>query len=71
MKTDMYVKMDASEPLLLSEGVCRQLGIVTYHPEVSTSQPQSPAIDAEVRVPTVKIQLLQSVKPEAGPECRC
>jgi len=31
MKTDIYVKMDASEPLLLSEGMCRQLGIVTYH----------------------------------------
>ena len=31
MKTPIYVKMDAREQLLLSEGVCRQLGIVTYH----------------------------------------
>ena len=68
MRTDIYVKMDASEPLLLSEGVCRQLGIVTYHPEVSTSQPQIPVIDAEVRVPTVKIQLLQSVKLPPRPD---
>ena len=26
MKTSIYVKMDAPEPVLLSEGVCRQLG---------------------------------------------
>ena len=34
MKTAVYVKMDAPEQLLLSEGVCRQLGILTYHPDV-------------------------------------
>ena len=34
MKTAMYVKMDAPEQLLLSEGICRQLGILTYHPDV-------------------------------------
>ena len=30
MKTTVYVKMDAQDQLLLSEGVCRQLGIVMY-----------------------------------------
>ena len=34
MKTAVYVKMDAPEDLLLSEGVCCQLGILAYHPEV-------------------------------------
>ena len=34
MRTPVYVKLDAAEQLLLSEGVCRQLGIITYHPEV-------------------------------------
>ena len=34
MQTAIYVKMDAHDDLLLSEGVCRQLGIVTYHPHV-------------------------------------
>jgi hypothetical protein len=34
MKTPIYVKMDAFDQLLLSEGVCRQLGIVSYHPDV-------------------------------------
>ena len=43
MKTRVYVKMDAPEELLLSEGVCRQLSIVSYHPEVlgSTSANES------------------------------
>jgi hypothetical protein len=30
----MYIKMDAYDQLLLSEGVCRQLGIISYHPDV-------------------------------------
>ena len=34
MRTPVYIKMDTKEQLLLSEGVCRQLGIVTYHREV-------------------------------------
>ncbi len=38
MKTTVYVKMDAKEQLLLSEGVCRQLGIVSYHRAVSPGQ---------------------------------
>ena len=31
MKTAVYVKVDACEP---SEGVCQQMGIISYHPEV-------------------------------------
>ena len=34
MKTPVYVKLYAAEPLLLSEGVCRQLGIISYHLKV-------------------------------------
>ena len=34
MVTPVYIKMDAHDQLLLSEGVCRQLDIVRYHPEV-------------------------------------
>jgi hypothetical protein len=30
----VYIKMDAPDQLLLSEGVCRQLGIITYHRDV-------------------------------------
>jgi hypothetical protein len=34
MCTPVYIKMDAADQLLLSEGVCRQLGVVTFHPKV-------------------------------------
>ena len=34
MVTPIYIKMDAPDQLLLSEGVCRQLGIVGYHGSV-------------------------------------
>ena len=37
VSTPIYVKMDAPEPLLLSEEVCRQLGIITYHLKVQES----------------------------------
>ena len=30
LTTPVYIKMDTEEPLLLSEGVCRQLGIICY-----------------------------------------
>ena len=41
MTTPVYVKMDAHEPLLLSEGVCRQMGIISYHPEVKPRKASS------------------------------
>ena len=62
MTTDIYVKMDASESLLLSEGVCRQLGIVEYHPDVIAFQSLPPRVDESVTVPDVRVRLLQSVK---------
>ena len=36
MNTPIYVKMDAHDDLLLSEGVCRHLGIIVYHPRVKS-----------------------------------
>ena len=61
MKTMVYVKMDATEQLLLGEGVCRQLGIVTYHPDVKRCLETVETSDAAVQVPTVRVQLLKSV----------
>ena len=58
LKTPVYVKMDAREQLLLSEGVCRQLGIVQYHEQVSPGDDQKP----EVSVPMVRVHLVQTVK---------
>ena len=34
MKTKLYIKMDAYDQWLLSKGVCRQLAIIDYHPDV-------------------------------------
>ncbi len=34
IKTTVYIKMDAHDQLLLSERVCRQLGVISYHSEV-------------------------------------
>ena len=36
LTTPVYIKMDAEDQLLLSERLCRQLGIITYHPNVVT-----------------------------------
>ena len=41
MRTTVYI-VDAQEELLLSEGVCRQLGILQYHPEVKPWKGKKP-----------------------------
>ena len=38
MNTPVYLKLDAYEPLLLSEGVCQQLGMIVYHPKVQVGR---------------------------------
>ena len=63
MKTSIYLKMDAKESLLLSEGVCRQLGIVSYHPQVTPGGNHSKEkITSDVLVPAVRVQLVETVK---------
>lgn len=74
MCTGVYIKRDAHEQLLLSEGVCRQLDIVRYHPEVEPwrrcrrqSGTSQPAVKAEVAegtatVPTIYVNLVQSLR---------
>ena len=63
MVTPIYIKMKAHDPLLLSEGVCRQLGILTYHPDVRCSvEPPSPESSSKAVVPMVRVQLLKAVK---------
>ena len=62
MKTTVYVKMDAQEKLLLSEGVCQQLGIVTYHPSIEPSEVTDKDSDTDGLVSTVHICLVQSLQ---------
>ena len=63
--------MDACDQLLLSEGVCRQLGILQYHPSVQpcsgeddivelTGNSKLQSSEATAMVPTVRVRLLQS-----------
>lgn len=68
MSTPIYVKMDAREPLLLSEGVCRQLGIVSYHQDVEPREPSKSiqglqaSPESVACVLTMRIKLVQSVR---------
>ena len=68
--------MDAAEQLLVSEGVCRQLGIVNNHPEVQsgyTSTQESaddtvtetsgdPVKVSECRIPTINVRLVRDIR---------
>ena len=60
MKTTVYIKMDAFDQLLLSEGVCRQLGIVAYHPSLVTEK--APRHKETTLVPSIRVSLVQSMK---------
>lgn len=63
MRTPVYVKMDAKDQLLLSEGVCNQLRIITYHSVVSDTQHDVPdQLSPSVTVPCVRVKLLHTVR---------
>ena len=53
--------MDAHNPLILSEGVCRQQGIISYHPSVELQQPATKQ-QTFSKVPTVRMRLVHSVR---------
>ena len=50
----VYIKMDSRDPLLLSEGVCHQLGIISYHQEVEDITPQGNKQHQQPVVPLVR-----------------
>ena len=62
--TPVYVKLDAHDLLLLSKGVCSQLEMITYHPDVVLlkKDKRKSGKAEEAVVLTVRVQLLQSVK---------
>lgn len=70
MSTPVYIKLDAADQLLLSEGVCRLLGIVSYHSEVQVwrgghknkTPDTQPANGNEASVPTVRATLVKSIR---------
>jgi len=58
----VYVKRDAYDSLLLSEEVCDQLEIVTYHPQVNVSKFNQSSVDKLLlSALSVCIQLVESV----------
>ena len=59
--TPIYLKMDAGDQLLLSEGICSHLGIVSYHPSVMSKKRGTPPAKQPVRVPVVRVRLVDSV----------
>ena len=65
LKTPVYVKMDSPDPLLLSEGVCRQLGIIVYHddvfPIVRVDSNCDKTKDSHSTVPAVKVSVIKDV----------
>ena len=68
MNTPVYVRKEACDQLLLSEGVSRQLGIITYHPEVQpfkqlAKDPHGNRDKNEhvACVPMVRVHLVQTV----------
>ena len=74
MTTPLYIKVDPEEHLLLSEGVCQQLGIIRYHPDVEpwrrqknsaivpagSDGPINPPILGAV-IPMISIKLVKSL----------
>ena len=65
MCTAVYIKMDAPDQLLLSEGVCRQLGIITYHRDVQEwrgGRRQPLEASGNAKVPSVRVRLVNSIR---------
>ena len=72
----VHIKMDAVEQLLLSEGVCRQLGIVTYHPSIQDwkggrklrgGRKRLRASPPKAQVPAVHVGLLRTTRVKPCP----
>ena len=53
--TQVYIK-------ILPEGVCRQLGIISYHSSAITRKKRRAPETPPVRVPTIKVKLVKSVR---------
>ena len=68
MNTPIYVKMDAHDDLLLSEGVCRHLGIIVYHPSVKSQGNNQIEEVQHSSAQSVRVSLVDSVRLEPRKE---
>ena len=55
INTPINIKMDAHDQLLLSEGVCRLLNIISYHPDVQVLRKVKPP-------DSIQVHLVESVR---------
>ena len=67
ISTQVYIKVDAADQLLLSEGVSRLLGIVQYHPDVQVwrgghKNKKSATKTDRTNVPSVRVDLVRSIR---------
>ena len=62
IKTTVYVKMDAPDELLLAEGVCSQLGIVSYHPSLLPQDTSRLKPEESALVPSIRVCLVQLLR---------
>jgi len=63
MKTPIYIKMDAPEQLLFSEGICHQLGIIRYYPDVKPGNAtEKTSAVGDCKVPMVRVKLVQDIR---------
>ena len=66
MTTPVYIKMDAHDQLLLSEGVCRQLGIVHYHPVSSDGEEEGRSALISLLTPPLRMQPVRTYREVQG-----
>lgn len=65
MRTPVYIKTDAPDQLLLSEGVCHQLGIISYHKDIQEWRGRDKDTsrgEAGATVPAVRVSFVSSVQ---------
>ena len=60
VRTTIYVKTEAPDPLLLSEVICRQLGIIHYHPNVKPLDGNGETEAAKQSIQTCSKQMSES-----------
>ena len=61
----IYIKMDAKDQLLLSETVCQQLGIISYHPRVEVwngGHQDKTELQLTATVPLMRVKLIQATR---------
>ena len=54
--------MDAYDDLLLSEGVCRHLGIVNYHPSIKSKATKTENLKVYSSARSVRVSLVDSIQ---------